>query len=432
MSPRLEPLSPQQLREWLVRRARLQSGAAGTGATAARGAGVTAGAGGTGGTAAAGSGGARTRGTGAAGAGGVGGDGDGDPTEPGAAGARGAGAGGTGAGAGGAGAGGNGVGGAGAGGAGSGDIGTGGAGPGGAVALDPRVGGAGAVGAGGTGAGGAMWPRPYFVPLLQQPPSPLPARSPYTRQSGRLPERREPASRPISPIRTARRVPRLRPPRVPGTHAMALRPSSIPLRVPLSPPRESSLPTVPDPGSDLVRATSPTVFRLLATVVIDPCYESSAASALFAELLDFAAACCLDYAAALVAESESASPPSVGGECALGRDVLQDRQEDFECLASAVPRFASMLLAPEGDPDAPDISTPRSYVEAIASPYSSQWQAAMDANDMASSKSTGTYVDAVPPSRVNIVDGMWIFRVKQPPGSLPAFKAHYVARGFSQ
>ncbi|CAI7783122.1 unnamed protein product [Closterium sp. NIES-54] len=27
---------------------------------------------------------------------------------------------------------------------------------------------------------------------------------------------------------------------------------------------------------------------------------------------------------------------------------------------------------------------------------------------------------------------MWIFRVKRPPGSPPAFKAHYVARGFSQ
>ncbi|CAI7772297.1 unnamed protein product [Closterium sp. NIES-53] len=38
----------------------------------------------------------------------------------------------------------------------------------------------------------------------------------------------------------------------------------------------------------------------------------------------------------------------------------------------------------------------------------------------------------VPPARANIVDGMWIFRVKQPPGSPPAFKARYVARGFSQ
>ncbi|CAI7815064.1 unnamed protein product [Closterium sp. NIES-54] len=55
----------------------------------------------------------------------------------------------------------------------------------------------------------------------------------------------------------------------------------------------------------------------------------------------------------------------------------------------------------------------------------------MDA-EMASWKSTGTYVDAVPPPGANIVSGMWIFRVKRPPGSLPVFKARYVARGFSQ
>ncbi|CAI7880941.1 unnamed protein product [Closterium sp. NIES-53] len=61
------------------------------------------------------------------------------------------------------------------------------------------------------------------------------------------------------------------------------------------------------------------------------------------------------------------------------------------------------------DTDAPDIPTPCSYVEAITGPYSSQWQAAMDA-EMASWKSTGTYIGAVPPSRANIVDGMWIFR----------------------
>ncbi|CAI7755234.1 unnamed protein product, partial [Closterium sp. NIES-54] len=296
LSPRPEPLSPQQLREWLVRRARLRSGAAGagtTGDTGAGGAGVTAGAGGTGGTAAAGPGGARTGGAGAAGTGGVGGAGAGDPTEPGAAGAGGAGAGGTSAGDEGIGAGGTGAGGAGA-------------------------GGAGAGGAGGTGAGGTVRPRPSYR-----------------------------------------------------------------------------------------------------------------ASALVAELLGFAAACCLDYAIALIAESESDSPPSVEGECALGTDVLEDRQEDFECLAATVPRFASMLLALEGDSDALDIPTPQSYAEAITGPYSSQWQAAMDA-EMASWKSTGTYVDAVPPSRANIVDGMWIFRVKRPQGSPPAFKARYIARGFSQ
>ncbi|CAI7816441.1 unnamed protein product [Closterium sp. NIES-54] len=193
---------------------------------------------------------------------------------------------------------------------------------------------------------------------------------------------------------------------------MALCPSSVPLHVPLPAPPESSLPLVPDPESDQARATSPTVARLLATAVTDPSFD-------------------LDYASALVAESVPASPPSVAGECALGTDVLEDKQEVFECLAAAVPRFASLLLATEGDPDAPDIPTPRSYAEAITGPYSSQWKAAMD-DEMASWKSTGTYVDQVPPPGVNIVDGMWIFRVKRPPGSPPAFKARYVARGFSQ
>ncbi|CAI7889268.1 unnamed protein product [Closterium sp. NIES-54] len=243
-----------------------------------------------------------------------------------------------------------------------------------------------------------------------QPASPLPVPSPYIEQSGGLTERREPASRPVLPVCTARRAPRSRPPPVPRTHTMALRPSSVPLRVPLPAPPESSLPEVPDPESDRARDASPTVARLLATAVSDPSFESAAASALVADLLDFDAACRLDYTTALVAESVSASPPSVGGECALGTDVLEDSQEDFECLAAAVPRFASLLLAPEGDPDALDIPAPRSYAEAI----------------------TGTYVDEVPPPGVNIVDGMWIFRVKRLPGSPTAFKACYVARGFSQ
>ncbi|CAI7858837.1 unnamed protein product [Closterium sp. NIES-54] len=153
---------------------------------------------------------------------------------------------------------------------------------------------------------------------------------------------------------------------------MALRPSSVPLRVPQPAPPKSSLPEVPEPEFDRARAVSLAVSRLLATTVTNPSFESATASALVAELLDFAAACRLDYATALVAEFASASPPSVGGECALGTDVLEDGQEDFEGLAVAVPRFASMLLAP-------DIPTPRSYAEAIMGPYSSQWQTAMDA-----------------------------------------------------
>ncbi|CAI7729440.1 unnamed protein product, partial [Closterium sp. NIES-53] len=59
------------------------------------------------------------------------------------------------------------------------------------------------------------------------------------------------------------------------------------------------------------------------------------------------------------------------------------------------------------------------------------WRAAMD-SEMASYRSTGTYVDEVPPRGVNVVDGMWIFRMKRPPGSPPVLNARYVARGFGQ
>ncbi|CAI7893458.1 unnamed protein product [Closterium sp. NIES-54] len=308
-------------------------------------------------------------------------------------------------------------------------VGAGGAG--GATGVGADAGGAGAVPA---GSGGAARPRPYFVPLLEQPASPLPAPYPYTGPTGGLTERREPESRPASPARaarTGRRGSRQRPPPVPGTHQMALCPSTAPQRVPLPSPPESSLPALADPESDSLRAASPTVTRLLASVFTDPSFESTAASALVAELVEFAAHCRLDYAASLVAESASVYPPSVGGEYALSTDVLEDRQEEFQCFAAALPHLVSMLLAPEGDPDAPDIPTPRSDADEIEGPYSSQWHTAMDA-EMTSWKSTCTYVDTVPPPGANIVDGMWILRVKRPPGSPPVFKARYVDRGFSQ
>ncbi|CAI7932071.1 unnamed protein product, partial [Closterium sp. NIES-54] len=304
-------------------------------------------------------------------------------------------------------------------------------GAGGVARVGADAGGAGAVPA---GSEGAARPRSYFVPLLEQLASPLSAPSPYAGPTGDLAERREPESRPASPFRTARtsrRVPRQHPPAVPGTHQMALRPSTAPQRVPLPFPPESSLPALADPESDSLCAASPTVTRFLATAVTDPSFESAAAFALVAELVDFAAHCRIDYATALLADSASVCPPPVGGECALSTDVLKDRQEEFQCFAATLPHLVSLLLAPEGDPDAPDIPTPRSYAEAIEGPYSSQWQAAMDAK-MASWKSTGTYVDEVPPPGANIVSGMFIFRVKRPPGSPPIFKARYVARGFSQ
>ncbi|CAI7771701.1 unnamed protein product [Closterium sp. NIES-54] len=409
-SSRREVLSPRELREWFARRWSRAAGAGGTSATT----GVS---GGTGAAGSAGPAAAGATGVGTAGGVGAGGSADAGPSE---------------------------------------GAGAGAAGAGGATGAGAPAGSPGAVPA---GSGGASRPRPYFVPPLEQvlglppspspapplecpqpvqsqsllqPVSPLPAPSPYTGPTGGLAERRAPASRPASPARpacTSRRTSRPRPPAVPGTHQMALRPSTAPLRVPLPSPPATSLPALPDPESDSLRAASPTVARFLATVVTDPSLASTAASAHVAELVDFVASCRLDYAASLVAESAPVYPPSVGGECALSTDVLEDRQEEFQCFAAALPHLVSTLLAPEGDPDAPDLPTPRSYAEAIEGPYSSQWQAAMDA-EMASWKSTGTYVDEVPPPGANIVSGMWIFRVKRPPGSPPVFKAPYVARGF--
>ncbi|CAI7932274.1 unnamed protein product [Closterium sp. NIES-54] len=380
-SSRRELLSPQELRVWFARRWSRAAGAGGI--TAAAGSGGTC----HGGTGAAGpSGTAEAAGVGPTGgsAGASGGTGAAGSAGTGAAGATGAGA------AGGVGAGGS----ADAGpskGAGAGAAGARGAT--GACAL------AGSPGAVPAGSGGATRPRPYF------PVSPLPAPSPYAGPTGGLAERRAPASRPASPARpacTSRRTSRPRPPAVPGTHQMTLRPSSTPLRVPLPSPPASSLPSLADPESDSLRAASPIVMRFLATVVADRSLASYAALALVAELVDFAARCRLDYATSLVAESASVCPPSVGGECALSTDVLaRQEEEEFQCFATALPHLVSTLLAPEGDPDAPGIPTPRSYAEAIEGPYSSQWQAAMDA-EMASWKSTGTYVDEVPPPGAKI------------------------------
>ncbi|CAI7916713.1 unnamed protein product [Closterium sp. NIES-54] len=411
-SSRRELLSPPELREWFARRWSRAAGAGGTtGAAGTGGAAAATGAGPAGASGAAGAGAAGGVGAGVGPAGGTAGaagsTGAAGPAGVGAAGATGAGA-----------AGGVSV-------SGSPDAGpsagagVGAVGAGGAADTSAAVGGTGAVPA---GSGDPARPRPYFVPLLEQvlglppssgpapslecpqpvqsqsvlqPVSPLPAPSPYTGPTGGLAERREPASRLASPVRAARtsgRAPRQRPPAVPRTHQMALRPSTASQRVPLSSPPASSLPVLADPESDSLRAASPTVARLLSTVVTDPSFESAAASALVAELVDFAACCRLDYAAGLVAESAAVCPPSVGGECALSTDVLEDRQEEFQCFAAALPHLVSMLIAPEGVPDAPDIPTPRSYAEAIEGPYSSQWQSAMDA-EMASWKSTGTYVD---------------------------------------
>ncbi|CAI7916772.1 unnamed protein product [Closterium sp. NIES-54] len=388
-SSRREPLSPRELREWFARRWSRAAGAGvPPGAARAGSAAAAAGVGPAGAFGAAGAGAASGVGAGVCPAGGTagaaGGTGAAGPAGVGAAGASEA----PGAGA----SEGVSVGGSPDAGS-SASAGVGAVGAGGAAGTSAAAGGTVAVP---TGSGDPAWPRPYFVPLLEQvlglppssgpapslecpqpvqslsllhPVSPLPAPSPYTGPIGGLAERREPASRPASPVRAARtsgRAPRQRPPAVPRTHQKALRPSTESQRVPLPSPPASSLPVLADPESDSLHASSPTVARLLSTVVTDPSFGCAAALALVAELVDFAACCRLNYATGLVAESASVCPLSVGGECALSTDVLEDRQEEFQCFAAALPHLS-----------------------------------AMDA-EMASWKSTVTYVDEVPPPGANI------------------------------
>ncbi|CAI7847064.1 unnamed protein product [Closterium sp. NIES-54] len=264
---RRELLSPQELHEWFARRwgraagaggptTATESGGARPGSAGATGPGGTteaAGVGPTGGSAGAsgGTGAAVSPGTGAAGAtrvGAAGGVGAGGSAEAGP----------------------------------SEGTGVGAARAGGAAGAGAPAGSPGAVSA---GSGGAVRPTPSFVPLLEQPVSPLPAPSPYTGPTGGLAEHCAPASRPASPAcpaYTSRRASRLRPSAVPGTHQMTLRPSTASLRVLLPSPPESSLPVLADPESDSLRAASHTVARFLATVVTDvvPKYYSGTVIAL--------------------------------------------------------------------------------------------------------------------------------------------------------
>ncbi|CAI7763581.1 unnamed protein product [Closterium sp. NIES-54] len=184
-----------------------------------------------------------------------------------------------------------------------------------------------------------------------------------------------------------------------------------------SPPELALTASLSTPVTNYYRTYCPVLSCVLASHVTDPRASLSSVSALTAAVTEFAATRRLDYTTCLVAAPPT-SPLAVGGESSLGCDALEDRQFELEFLAAASPHLCAMLLAPEGDPDALDIPTPRTYAEAVSRPWASQWRAAMD-SEMASYRSTGTYVDKVHPRGVKVVDGMWIFRVKRPPGSPP-------------
>ncbi|CAI5975343.1 unnamed protein product [Closterium sp. NIES-64] len=253
---------------------------------------------------------------------------------------------------------------------------------------------------------GPTFPPPDSSPAVfpSSPPlsSPPPSRSWATRRS---PRARPSSPVPFTDLRTAFLL--TSPPR----------PSQSVLP---SPPESALTVSLPTPVTDYYRTYRPVLSRVLASLVTHPRVSVSSVSALTAAVTDFASTRRLDYATTLVTAPPT-SPLVVGGVSALGCDALEDRQFKLEFLAAASPHLCAMLLAPEGDPDALDIPTPRTYAEAVSGPWASQWRAAMDA-EMASYRSAGTYVDEVPPPGANVVDGMWIYRVKRPPGSPPGLQ----------
>ncbi|CAI7753490.1 unnamed protein product [Closterium sp. NIES-53] len=249
-------------------------------------------------------------------------------------------------------------------------------------------------------------------------PPPLPPLSPplsHTWPSCRSPRARPSSPVPLTDLRT--------------TLFRSSLPRSSPSVLP-SPPESALTAPLSTFVTDYYRTYRPVLSRVLASLVSETRASLSSVSALTTVVTEFASARCLDYATSLVAAPPT-TPLAVEGESALGCDALEDMDFELEFLAAASPHLCAMLLAPEGDPDALDIPTPRTYAEVVSEPWASQWRAAMD-SEMVSYRSTSTYVDEVPPHGTNVVDGMWIFRVKQPPGSPPVFKARYVARGFNQ
>ncbi|CAI7913102.1 unnamed protein product [Closterium sp. NIES-54] len=179
-----------------------------------------------------------------------------------------------------------------------------------------------------------------------------------------------------------------------GPFHLVLR-SRVPPPPVLPNPPESSLTVFHDPLSDYLRASHPVISLVLSALVSHPTAPLLSVSAFVTTVAGFTSSYRLDYASHLV--SCTAHFPSAWGVPVFPLEVLEGRQFELGFLAAAVPHLCAMLLAPKGDPNALDIPIPRTYAKAVSGPWASYWIATEDA-EMASYRSTGTYVDAVPPT----------------------------------
>ncbi|CAI7902867.1 unnamed protein product [Closterium sp. NIES-54] len=116
--------------------------------------------------------------------------------------------------------------------------------------------------------------------------------------------------------------------------------------------------------------------------------------------------------------------------------LLEDSHEEFLNIRHHTPFLASIFLDFPGLPvlgatSTPTIFTPSTFQEATSCPDADKWIAAIFVECEAFIRND-SFVDIPLPADANLVEGKWVFWVKQLPGEDPVYKARYCAKGFTQ
>ncbi|CAI5462058.1 unnamed protein product [Closterium sp. Yama58-4] len=116
--------------------------------------------------------------------------------------------------------------------------------------------------------------------------------------------------------------------------------------------------------------------------------------------------------------------------------LLEDSHEEFLAIQQHTPFIATLFLDFLGFPvlgatSTPTIFTPSTFQEAITCPDADKWIAAIFQECEAFIRND-SFVDVPLPDGANLVEGKWVFRVKQLPDEEPVYKARYCAKGFTQ
>ncbi|CAI7783060.1 unnamed protein product [Closterium sp. NIES-54] len=111
------------------------------------------------------------------------------------------------------------------------------------------------------------------------------------------------------------------------------------------------------------------------------------------------------------------------------REELTMVQRHTPSLTPLYPGFLGALIL--AAVSAPTIFVPSTFQEATTCPDADKWIAAIFLECEAFIRND-SFIDVPLPPDANLVEGKWIFRVKQLPGEEPVYKARYVAKGFTQ